>query len=520
MLRARLATNSRYASSKIRLATVTGGVQPHLRGLTTNSTPTEDLHDFGVRHVTKGLGRITEGIMTKGAGSWVTYDDGRKYLDFTCGIGVTNLGHAHPRVSKAAADQCMQLVHSQCSISLHEPYLRLIERLLPIMPDPSLDSFFFWNSGSEAVEAAIKMARWFTKRQNIICMQGAYHGRTFGAMAVTKSKTIYSAGTHPLMVQHIAPLTAINKPGVFSIPYPYWHQSNMPVNTPASVLADNALYQLDLLLAQQTAPADTAAIIVEPVLGEGGYVPAPPEFLQGLRKVCNKHGIMLIVDEVQCGFGRTGNWFAVTESGVKPDILVMAKGLGNGFPISGVVSRRELTDKLKPGSMGGTYAGNAVSCAAAVAVNEAMVEENTLENVQLRSNELFSALNALKYDPTLNPHILDVRGRGLMVGVEFGSSSVSSHSHAHEPFTTHSAASLPPDTPPHSQHSAHPSGAKHPKNMASRVAKKCIEKGMLILTTSVYEVIRFIPPLNVSKEDMKAGCQIFAESVREVVREG
>ncbi|KAH9481986.1 5-aminovalerate aminotransferase DavT [Psilocybe cubensis] len=510
MLRSRLATNprlNRYASSKFRLAP-TAVLQSHLRSLTTNSSPPEDLHDFGVKHVTKGLSRITEGIMMKGEGSWVTYDDGRKYLDFTCGIGVTNLGHAHPKVSKAAADQCMELVHSQCSISLHEPYLRLIERLLPIMPDPSLDSFFFWNSGSEAVEAAIKMARWFTKRQNIICMQGAYHGRTFGAMAVTKSKTIYSAGTHPLM------------PGVFSIPYPYWHQSNMPVNTPTAVLSDNALYQLDLLLAQQTAPADTAAIIVEPVLGEGGYVPAPPEFLQGLRKVCNKHGIMLIVDEVQSGFGRTGNWFAVTESGVKPDILVIAKGLGNGFPISGVVSRRELTDKLKAGSMGGTYAGNAVSCAAAVAVNKVMVEENILENVQLRSNELFSALNALKYDPALNPHILDVRGRGLMVGVEFGSSSVSSHSHAHEPFTTHSAASLPPDSPPHSQHSAHPSGAKHPQNMASRVAKKCIEKGMLILTTSVYEVIRFIPPLNVTKDDMKTGCQIFAESVREVVREG
>jgi 4-aminobutyrate aminotransferase len=207
------------------------------------------------------------------------------------------------------------------------------------MPHPSLDSFFFWNSGSEAVEAAIKMARWFTKKQNIICMQGAYHGRTFGAMAVTKSKTIYSAGTHPLM------------PGVFSIPYPYWHQSNVPVITPAADLSAHSLYQLELLLAQQTAPADTAAIIIEPVLGEGGYVAAPIEFLQGVRKICDKHNIMLIIDEVQSGFGRAGAWFAIEESGVKPDILVMAKGLGNGFPISGVVSRKELTDKLKVGSM-------------------------------------------------------------------------------------------------------------------------------------------------------------------------
>ncbi|KDR72168.1 hypothetical protein GALMADRAFT_253003 [Galerina marginata CBS 339.88] len=454
-------------------------MQNNLRRLTTNSEPPEDLHDFGVKHVTKGLGRITQGIMTKGEGSYVVYDDGKRYLDFTTGIGVTGLGHAHPIVSKAAADQCMQLVHSQCSIALHEPYLRLIERLLPIMPDPSLDSFFFWNSGSEAVEASIKMARLFTKRQNIICMQGAYHGRTFGAMAVTKSKTIYSAGSHPLM------------PGVFSIPFPYWHQSSLPPSTPTPTLSSLSLAQLDLLLSQQTAPSDTAAILVEPVLGEGGYVPAPPEFLQGLRERCDKHGMMLIVDEVQSGVGRTGAWWAVGESGVRPDIMVIAKGLGNGFPISGVVSRRELTDKLVPGSMGGTYAGNAVSCAAAVAVNKVMCEENTLENVNTRSHELFSSLNALKYDPLLKPHILDVRGRGLMVGVEFASPS-----------------------------SSDDKSGRHPKNMAARVAKKCIEKGMLLLTTSVYEVVRFIPPLNVSKEDMKKGCAIFAESVREVVKEG
>lgn len=209
------------------------------------------------------------------------------------------------------------------------------------MPHPSLDSFFFWNSGSEAVEAALKMARLLTKRQNIICMQGAYHGRTFGAMAVTKSKTIYAGGQHPLM------------PGVFVMPYPYWHHQHADADpgTSHAALTEASLYQLDLLLAQQTSPKDTAAIIVEPVLGEGGYVPAPPEFLRGLREVCDREGILLIVDEVQSGFGRTGTMFAIEESGVRPDIMVIAKGLGNGFPISGVVSRRELTDRLVPGSL-------------------------------------------------------------------------------------------------------------------------------------------------------------------------
>ncbi|KAF5340507.1 hypothetical protein D9757_014671 [Collybiopsis confluens] len=443
------------------------------------------LNEIGKQHVTNGLGRISEGILSKGSGSYVEYLDGKKMLDFTCGIGVTNLGHCHPRVSKAAADQCMNLVHGQCSIAFNEPYLRLIERLLPAMPHPSLDSFFFWNSGTEAVEGALKMARVLTGRQNIIAMQGGYHGRTYGSMAVTKSKTIYSDGAAPLM------------PGVFSIPFPYWHQHGLPTSAPTSVLTEQSLYQLHLLLSQQTSPNDTAAIIVEPVLGEGGYIPAPKEFLEGLRAVCDQHGILLIIDEVQCGFGRAGSWFFIEQSGVKPDILLMAKGLANGFPLSGIVSRKELTDKLIPGSMGGTYAGNAVACAAACAVADAFREEDILSNVQARSKQLFAALHTLKDDQTLSPYILDVRGSGLMVAMEFASSEGP-------------GAAFDPATP---------KGLSVKKGMASRVAKKCIEKGMLLLTTSVYEVVRFIPPLNVSEADMKKGCDIFAESVREVVRE-
>ncbi|KAJ7634935.1 acetylornithine aminotransferase [Roridomyces roridus] len=445
---------------------------------------TSSLLDYG-GNVTKGLGRITEGIMTSGKGSYVEYDDGRKMLDFTCGIGVTNMGHCHPKISKAAADQCMNIVHAQCSIAFHEPYLRLVKKLLPLMPDPSLDSFFFWNSGSEAVEASLKMARTATGRQNIITMQGAYHGRTFGAMAVTRSKTVYSAGVAPLM------------PGVFTIPYPFWHQLGGKPDMTEDAQVAQCLYQLELLLAQQTAPADTAAIIIEPVLGEGGYVPAPAAFLQGLRAICDKHGILLIIDEVQSGFSRTGKFFAIEYSGVRPDILIMAKGLANGFPLSGVVSRKELTDKLATGSMGGTYAGNAVSCAAACAVVDAMQEENVLANVNARSEELFSVLKALK---AAHPaHILDVRGQGLMVAVEFATPA--------GPGATLDAV-------------AAPEGQGLGKTLASRVAKKCIEKGMIILTTSVYEVVRFIPPLNITAEDLAKGAQIFRDAVEEVVKEG
>ncbi|THU84084.1 hypothetical protein K435DRAFT_822814 [Dendrothele bispora CBS 962.96] len=454
---------------------------------------TEQLQSFGERHVTKGIGRVAPGVMKKAEGSYVEYMDGKRMLDFTCGIGVTNLGHSHPKVSKAAAEQCMQLVHGQCSISFHEPYLRLISKLLPIMPHPSLDSFFFWNSGSEAVEAALKMARATTGRQNVICMQGGYHGRTFGAMAVTRSKTGYSEGFHPLM------------PGVFVTPYPFWHQLGLPPSTSPHDLTQTALNQLHLLLQQQTSPADTAAIIIEPVLGEGGYVPAPKEFLVGLREVCDEHGILLIVDEVQSGFGRTGAWWAIEGEGedgrgvVRPDILVMAKGLANGFPLSGVVSRKEVTDKLRPGSMGGTYAGNAVSCAAACAVIDAMEEERVLENVKERSKHLLTSLHALKSDPALAPYILDVRGRGLMVAVEFAS---------------------PPQgwDPVYQSQNQRDTGKQIPKGLASRVAKRCIEKGMLLLTTSVYEVVRFIPALNIGQGEMESGVRVFEESLREVVR--
>ncbi|KAF9520273.1 hypothetical protein BS47DRAFT_1287372 [Hydnum rufescens UP504] len=438
--------------------------------------------DFGRKHVARGIGRLTDHVIQSGKGSYITLNDGRgEYLDFTSGIGVTGLGHCHPKVSQAAADQCFTLVHGQVSIAFHKPYLNLIERLLPVMPHPSLDSFFFWNSGSEAIEAAIKLVRTKTGRPNIITMQGGYHGRTFGAMALTRSKTVYSQGVAPLM------------PGVFTTPFPYWHQMGVSPTTSEEEISRQALYQLELVLLQQSAPADTAAILIEPVLGEGGYVPAPPAFLRGLREIADKNKLLLIFDEVQCGFGRTGKYFASEYSGVVPDVLVIAKGLANGFPLSGIVSRKEITDSQSSGSMGGTYAGNAVACAAATASAEVMQEEKVLHNVSVRSAELFAALDELRKEPEVSPHILDVRGVGLMVGVEFSSPSQSTN----DPF-------------------AAPNGLP---NLAARISKRCQEKGLFILTTSLYQVIRFVPPLNITQADMAKGLSIFREAVREVVRE-
>ncbi|KAL8786100.1 MAG: hypothetical protein Q9213_002963 [Squamulea squamosa] len=426
------------------------------------------LAQFGVKHVAKGIGRLTTEVIESGSGSYVTMVGGRKMLDYTTGIGVANLGHCHPAVTKAAQLQAGKLVHGQINIAFQKPYLELVESLLPLMPHKSLDTFFFWNSGAEAVEAAVKLARHATKKQNIIVMQGSYHGRTFGTMAMTRSKTIYGEGFAPLM------------PGVFSVPFPYCAQCSVANHSNGMYHFNNCcmdpLLQLELLLKRESAPSDTAAVFIEPVLGEGGYVPPPPQYLARLREICDKNNLLLVADEVQCGFGRTGKMFAVEHWGVRPDILIMAKGIANGFPLSAIVSRKELMDMQKPGTMGGTYAGNAVSCAAGVAVAKAFQEERILENVNARGAELKATLNAAKADPKTGGIMYDVRGLGLMLALE----CVPGHGYA------------------------------------SKIQAKCMEKDMLVLTTSIYDTIRFIPPLNITKDDMAKGCQIIKEAIEEV----
>jgi len=424
------------------------------------------LAQFGTKHVAKGIGRLSTEVLESGAGSYVTTVEGRKLLDFTSGIGVTNLGHCHPAVTKAAQAQVGKLVHGQVNIAFQKPYLDLIQSLLPLMPHKSLDTFFFWNSGSEAVEAAVKLARHATKKQNIIVMQGSYHGRTFGTMAMTRSKTVYGENYGPLM------------PGVFSVPFPYCKQCSIASHSDGKFGFENCcmdpVLQLELLLKRETAPSDTAAIFIEPVLGEGGYVPPPAGYLAKLREICDKHNILLVADEVQCGFGRTGKMFAIEHWDVRPDILIMAKGIANGFPLSGIVSRKELMDKQKPGSMGGTYAGNAVSCAAGIAVAKAFQDEKILENVSARGAELREALEQAKSET--GDMIYDVRGLGLMLALECAPG----------------------------------------KGYAAKIQAKCMEKDMLVLTTSIYDTLRFIPPLNITKEDMAKGCKIIRDSIAEV----
>ncbi len=289
-------------------------------------------------------GRVTDIIVERGEGAYIYDVAGNRYLDFTCGIGVTNTGHCHPRVVEAAREQTGRIIHAQINILYHQPMLKLVEALRTVVP-AALDTFFFANSGAECVEAAVKLARHATGRPGIVVFQGSFHGRTAQTMAMTTSKNTYR--------KHYQPLPA----GVFVAPYPYWYRYGWDPETTSRW----CLNELRHLLASQTAPSETAAIVIEPVLGEGGYVVAPISFLRGLRELCDEYGILLVADEVQTGFGRTGKFFASEHFGVVPDIMTMAKGMASGFPLSGVAAARELMEKWMVGTHGGTYGGNAVA---------------------------------------------------------------------------------------------------------------------------------------------------------------
>ncbi|MEW6082993.1 MAG: aminotransferase class III-fold pyridoxal phosphate-dependent enzyme [Chloroflexota bacterium] len=415
--------------------------------------------------MTPAWSRIFNFVADRAEGSYIYTDDGRKLLDFTCGIGVTNTGHCHPKVVEAIRAQAGNFIHAQANIVIHKPMLQLIEELRKIAP-PSIDSFFFANSGAEALENAVKIAKVATGRPNVIVFSGSFHGRTHAAMALTTSKTIYRAGFAPLMA------------GVYVAPFPYAYALGMTEEQASQY----CLEQLEYLLASQTAPKETAAILIESVLGEGGYVVPPASFMKGLREICDKHGIMLIFDEVQSGFGRTGKWFALEHFGVVPDVITAAKGIASGMPLSGVFTRTDIMKKLDTGSIGGTYGGNAIACAAGVATIRAMRDENMLENATNMGIQLMTGLRKLQEE---YPQIGDVRGKGLMIGTEF---------------------------------TANGNRAKE-KQMVKDVIHVAEEKGMLLLSCGTYDnTVRWIPPLNVTSEQINDGLKIFGESLMEAMK--
>lgn len=414
---------------------------------------------MNTQHISPVWSRITDIVVERGEGAYIFDVNGDRYLDFTSGIGVTNTGHCHPRVVEAAREQVGKIIHAQVNILYHRPLFRLVDALCEVVP-PSLDAFFFSNSGAEAVEGAVKLARHATGRTNIIVFQGSFHGRTNQTMAMTTSKTIYR--------QKYQPLAA----GVFVAPYPYWYRYGWdPEET-----SQWCLKELRHLLASQTAPSETAAIIVEPVLGEGGYVVPPLSFLPGLREICDEHGILLIADEVQSGFGRTGKFFAIEHFDAVPDVLIMAKGLASGFPLSGLAAPRALMDKWIVGSHGGTYGGNAVSCAAAEATVR-VLQDGLVENAAQMGAVLMDGLRDIQ---SRYPVLGDVRGLGLMVGTEF----------------------TQPDGSPAT-------------DVAKAVIAQCQAEKLLLLNCGTYSnVIRWIPPLIVTQEQIETALDIFEQALR------
>ncbi|MQA16441.1 MAG: aminotransferase class III-fold pyridoxal phosphate-dependent enzyme [Pseudonocardiaceae bacterium] len=410
------------------------------------------------------LKQATPILAARGEGVYLYDTEDRRYLDFTAGIGVTSTGHCHPRVVEAAQRQVGTLIHGQYTTVMHEPLLTLSERLGEVLPE-GLDSLFYANSGSEAVEAALRLARHATGRQNAIVFSGSFHGRTMGAAALTTAGTKFRAGHGPLM------------PGVAVAPFPYAYRQGCSEEQ----AVESALRELDYLLTTVSSPADTAAIFVEPVLGEGGYVPAPPSFLTGLRERADRHGILLIADEVQTGFGRTGKFWGLEHAvGVRPDIVVTAKGLASGFPLSAIAAPAAIMAKAWPGSQGGTYGGNAVACAAALATLDVIRDEDLVANAAEQGRRLADGLREVAAD---HPVIADVRGLGLMVGNEF---------------TTPEGK---PDTA-----------------TAQRAQQQAAADGLLLLTCGAHgNVVRMIPPLVVNAEQIDAGVQLWGKAVAAAV---
>jgi len=409
------------------------------------------------------LQQATPVLAARGQGVYLYDEDDRRYLDFTAGIGVTSTGHCHPRVVEAAQRQVGTLIHAQYTTVMHRPLLELTERLGEVLPS-GLDRMFYVNSGSEAVEAAVRLARHATGRQNIVAFDGGFHGRTMGAGALTTSGVKVRAGIGPMM------------PGVAFSPFPETYRHGWS----QAEAVRFALRELDQLLVTTSSPKDTAAFIVEPVLGEGGYIPAPPEFLEGLRERADRHGILLITDEVQTGVGRTGRFWGHQHSSIVPDILITAKGLASGFPLSGIAASAELMGKAWPGSQGGTYGGNAVAAAAALATLDVVRDENLVANAEEQGARLREGLRKVAAE---HPVIGEVRGLGLMVGNEF---------------TT-------------------PDGAPDAAT-AGRAHKAAAEKGLLLLTCGPHgNVVRMIPPLIVESGQVDEAVALWSEAVSEAV---
>jgi 4-aminobutyrate aminotransferase/(S)-3-amino-2-methylpropionate transaminase len=411
------------------------------------------------QQVARGVATAHPVIVSKGAGARLWDAAGTEYLDFVGGIGVLNVGHSHPRVVAAATAQLQQLTHTACGVAMYEPYVDLATRLNALVGRERRTKSVLLTTGVEAIENAVKIARAFTRRSAIVAFDGAFHGRTLLGMTLTASNSIYQ--------QNFGPFAS----DVYHSPYPYEYRG---------WTTERALDALEELFSTRVAPDRVAAILVEPQLGEGGFVPAPIEFMRELRRLATTHGIVLIVDEIQSGFGRTGATFAYEHSDIEPDLVTLAKSLAAGFPLSAVVGRAEIVDAPAPGGLGGTYAGNPVACAAALAVLDVFEEEQLVDRARMLGARLRAGLIDLQ---ARHECIGDVRGLGAMLAIEL----------------VEDRAQKTPATA-----------------LAQRTIDRSRQNGLLLLTCGAHKnVIRFLMPLVATTGDIDNGLRLLERSLLE-----
>ncbi|HLT59286.1 MAG: 4-aminobutyrate--2-oxoglutarate transaminase [Limnochordales bacterium] len=400
----------------------------------------------------------------QGRGAILVDVDGREYIDFSGGVGSLNVGHCHPKVVAAIRDQVERFLHTDYAVVPYENYVEVCRRLCEAAPGNTPKKALLFNTGAEAVENAVKIARYATGRPAVIAFEGAFHGRTYMAMSLTSRVHPYKAGFGPFV------------PEVYRIPYP---------NPYRGITTDMVLESLARLFRAGVAATDVAAIVVEPIQGEGGYIVPPDDFLPRLREVADEHGIVLIVDEVQTGFGRTGRMFALEHVGVEPDLMTVGKSLGGGLPLSGVVGKASLMDEPVPGGLGGTFPGNPVACAAALAVFDILQEENLLARAEAIGRQMLARMR--RWVETF-PFVGDARGRGAMVALE-----------------------LVQD-----KESQRPAG-----ELTRRVVRQAWEQGVIVLQAGLEgNVLRFPMPLVITDEQLQRGLDILEQVLQAMAAEG
>jgi 4-aminobutyrate aminotransferase/(S)-3-amino-2-methylpropionate transaminase len=411
--------------------------------------------------VAKPLSIYLPVVVDHGRGALLTDVDGNTFIDFTGGVGCLNVGHAHPKVVAAVQQQAERFFHTDYTIVPYEVYIELAERLVALAPISGPARAAFFNAGTEAVENAVKFARSYTKRPAIIGFEGAFHGRTLLSMTLTSKTHPYKAGLGPFA------------PEVYRVPFP---------NPYRGISTEDALAALERAFITQVAAETVAALVVEPVQGEGGFIPAPKEFMQGLRRICDEHGIVLVVDEVQTGFGRTGTMFAIEQLGVEPDLMTVAKAIAGGLPLSGVIGKAEIMDAPGDSQVGGTYVGNPVAQAAALAVLDVFEEEQLVPRAAAIGETLRTRMLAWK---ERFAQIGDVRGMGAMLALEL----------VLDPETKEPAADL-----------------------ATAVADEAARNGLLLLKSGIYSnCIRVLTPLVITDAELDEALGVWEQALETVL---